>query len=125
MSRASPGVRPSSLRYQHDEAGDLVAVTDVMRNQQKYGYDDEHRLVWQQRPTGLTFHYRYDAAGRCVETWADSPARSTRASPPLSRRFCRMARRPRRACTTFDSTSTPMATREATDSVTFHRYFGN
>lgn len=56
--------------YTYDENGDLTAVTDADGHTTRYGYRD-HRLVFHRDPTGLTFHFVYDAAGRCVETWGD------------------------------------------------------
>ncbi|MCU0683368.1 MAG: DUF6531 domain-containing protein [Polyangiaceae bacterium] len=57
-------------RYAYDDAGDLIADVDAEENTTRYGYDD-HRLIWRIEPEGLTFHFRYDQQGRCVETWGD------------------------------------------------------
>src|SRR5262249_20093027 len=58
----------------YDELGDLVAVTNADARTTRYEYS-EHRLVLHEDPTGLTFHFNYDARGRCVETWGDYPGR--------------------------------------------------
>ncbi|WP_437763172.1 PAAR-like domain-containing protein [Sorangium sp. So ce281] len=62
------------VTYELDEAGDLVRVIDAGGAEVCYAYDDEHYLVRERQPDGLTFHFRYaDVLGqrRCVETWAD------------------------------------------------------
>ena len=38
-----------------------------------YRYDDDRRLIEMRLPTGLSYHYRYDLKGRCVETWGAYP----------------------------------------------------
>ncbi len=56
--------------FDYDEAGDLVASCDATGGTFRYGYE-RHRLVREERPAGLAFGFRYDAAGRCVSTWGD------------------------------------------------------
>ncbi|WP_438029331.1 RHS repeat-associated core domain-containing protein [Sorangium sp. So ce233] len=60
-----------AARYDHDKAGRLVRVTDADGHATSYAYDDDHRLVSYRLPTGLVFHFRYDQAGRGVETWGE------------------------------------------------------
>ncbi|WP_437933254.1 hypothetical protein [Sorangium sp. So ce341] len=69
---ASQGRWIALATYLHDERGDLAVVADAEGHQTRYTYD-EHRLVSTAHPNGVTFHYRYDAAGRCVETWGSLP----------------------------------------------------
>ncbi|WP_437570493.1 hypothetical protein [Sorangium sp. So ce542] len=59
--------------YVHDEAGDLVRVDDPVGTYESYTYDDAHRLTSLSHASGLTFYYRYDRAGRCIETWGAYP----------------------------------------------------
>ncbi len=55
-------------RYQYDDAGDLVGVTDAEGQHTRFSYI-EHRLIEEQRPSGMRIQYVYDTSGRCVETW--------------------------------------------------------
>jgi len=55
-------------RYQYDEAGDMVGVTDAEGNVTRFAYLD-HRLIEEQRPSGFRVQYVYDVSGRCIETW--------------------------------------------------------
>ncbi|WP_438001822.1 RHS repeat-associated core domain-containing protein [Sorangium sp. So ce185] len=125
VSRAPGGRSVVFARYQYDKAGDLVAVTDADGHTTKYGYDGEHRLVWQQRPTGLTFHYRYDAAGRCIETWADYPGAVDPCLAASVPALLSDGKTPAKGMHHVRLDFHPDGYSEATDSVTFHRYFGN
>jgi RHS repeat-associated protein len=60
-------------RYTYDDAGRLVSVEDADGGRTSFSYDDGNRLLSQTRPGGLTFFYRYDRRGRCVETWGEHP----------------------------------------------------
>ncbi|WP_437820147.1 hypothetical protein [Sorangium sp. So ce1078] len=100
-------------------------MTDADGHTTKYGYDDEHRLVWQQRPTGLTFHYRYDATGRCVETWADYPGAVDPCLAASVPALLSDGKTPAKGMHHVRLDFHPDGYSEATDSVTFHRYFGN
>lgn len=60
-------------RYEYDPVGNLVASTDADGSVTLYRYDDDHRITSLVHPNGLTFHYRYDALSRCVETWGELP----------------------------------------------------
>lgn len=64
------GSRVSYRTYEYDARGDLVATIDAIGRRIAYVYE-EHRLTKVIYPSGLTTHYRYDANGRCVETWCD------------------------------------------------------
>jgi YD repeat-containing protein len=59
-------------RYSYD-AGLLVAAEDADGHRFRYSYDDAHRLIQMELPTGLVFHFHYDKEGRCVETWGNRP----------------------------------------------------
>ncbi|WP_437627107.1 RHS repeat-associated core domain-containing protein [Sorangium sp. So ce1151] len=60
-------------RYEHDGLGNLIAATDADGNTTRFGYDEDHRLTQLTYPSGLVFHFVYDASGRCVETWGETP----------------------------------------------------
>jgi len=64
------GTWVSCARYEYDAQGDLVGTLDALGRGTTFSYD-AHRLTAQRSPTGLTYHYRYDQRGRCVETWGD------------------------------------------------------
>ena len=59
--------------YEYDPGGHLIAAADADGARWRYHYDDDRRLIDMRMPTDLTFHYRYDRKGRCVETWGDYP----------------------------------------------------
>ncbi len=59
--------------YRYDTAGRLVEAQDALGYPIVYAYDDRHRMVRQRLRSGLTFHYVYDRAGRCRETWGELP----------------------------------------------------
>lgn len=59
--------------YEHDDAGNLSAARDAMGHAVSYEYDEEHRLIVERAPTGCEARYRYDQAGRCVESWCNDP----------------------------------------------------
>ncbi|MEZ4371474.1 MAG: RHS repeat-associated core domain-containing protein [Polyangiaceae bacterium] len=50
---------------------DLVEAANADGETSRFSYTPEHRLEWQQQPSGLTFHYRYLPDGRCYESWGD------------------------------------------------------
>ncbi|HMA97137.1 MAG TPA: RHS repeat-associated core domain-containing protein [Polyangiaceae bacterium] len=60
-------------RFRYDHEGSLVEAIDADGNSTTYAYDAQHRLLQYRHATGLTFHFRYDREGRCVETWGDYP----------------------------------------------------
>ncbi|MCA9620712.1 MAG: HNH endonuclease [Myxococcales bacterium] len=74
--------RVTLVRYRYDAVGNLVTVIDAVGHHASFTYDDDHRLTSQTNRAGVTFHYRYDEAGRCVETWGDT---SQGADPSLVR----------------------------------------
>ncbi|WP_437946139.1 RHS repeat-associated core domain-containing protein [Sorangium sp. So ce296] len=68
--RTSRGRTVWYRRYEYDGKGDLVAALDAEGRRIEMRYE-EHRLVEQRYPSGLTAHFVYDQQGRCVETWCD------------------------------------------------------
>ncbi|WP_420829688.1 DUF6531 domain-containing protein [Polyangium aurulentum] len=67
------GAWTAIVRYFYDGAGRLITVEDADGARTSFSYDDDNRLLSQTRPSGLTFFYRYDRRGRCVETWGEHP----------------------------------------------------
>ncbi len=63
-------------RYAYDADGHLVAATDADGHETTYAYDEDHLLHTLRYPTGLTIHFRYDAGGRCKETWGEHPGQA-------------------------------------------------
>ncbi|WP_437940344.1 RHS repeat-associated core domain-containing protein [Sorangium sp. So ce341] len=58
--------------YTFDTAGDLVCATDAEGHASRFSYS-EHLMTSHTYPAGLRVVYRYDAQGRCVETWGEHP----------------------------------------------------
>lgn len=54
----------ATLRYAHDELGQLMAFTDGNNHTTRYRYDAFRRLVEETDPLGRSTGYTYDAAGR-------------------------------------------------------------
>ena len=69
-------------RFEYDARNDLVAATDADGHTTRYAYDEDHRLVRLEYPTGLVVHWVYDDLGRCRETWADYPSGTDPALEP-------------------------------------------
>ncbi|AUX39555.1 hypothetical protein SOCE26_009480 [Sorangium cellulosum] len=65
--------------YSYTAAGDLAEVVDPDGFATSFAYE-EHRITRHRYPGGMVFHYRYDAQGRCIETWG---APETGADPCL------------------------------------------
>lgn len=59
--------------YSYDTDGNLVSATNADGHETRYTYGEDHLLATQRYPTGLTATFRYDDAGRCIETWATYP----------------------------------------------------
>ncbi len=70
--------RERLVSYLYDAAGNLVRVTDADGHEARFTYDDDgdHRLTSATNRCGVTSHYRYDAKGRCIETWTDLDGRT-------------------------------------------------
>jgi RHS repeat-associated protein len=62
------------VRYQYDEAGDLVGVLDALGEPYRFAYES-HRMVRHTDRNGLSFHYAYEQAAdgswRVVHAWGD------------------------------------------------------
>src|SRR5207244_2183346 len=56
---AESNTRHVFVRYEHDKAGDLVAVVDALDNPYTFAYD-AHRMVRHTDRNGLSFYYEYD-----------------------------------------------------------------
>ncbi|WP_437296340.1 RHS repeat-associated core domain-containing protein [Sorangium sp. So ce426] len=66
----SPGGGWRAFRtYSYDDRGDLVSARDAVGNEERYDYDEQHRLVRRSEPGGLVAEFRYGDNGRCVEAW--------------------------------------------------------
>lgn len=58
-------------RYQYDDKGRLVRVTDADDYSWNYEYDEFNRLVRDTDRCGLSFCFRYDAQDRGIEAWGE------------------------------------------------------
>ncbi len=66
--------RLAVLRFEYDEAGNLVAAYDALGHPYVYSYRD-HVLIKETNRNGLSFHFEYDeycASGKCLHTWGDN-----------------------------------------------------
>ncbi len=59
--------------YTYDSEGNLVAARDADGGAVRFAYDERHRMTMDCDRIGLTFHFRYDETGRCIESWGDYP----------------------------------------------------
>jgi RHS repeat-associated protein len=61
--------------YEVDAAGNLVRCADAGGAETRYEYDEEHYLLEEIQPDGLTYHFRHepqsDGKKRCVESWGE------------------------------------------------------
>jgi RHS repeat-associated protein len=73
VRRGMRGARelPRIAAYGYDRAGCLTAWQDALGAREGYAYDAASRLVKLCYRNGYTFHYTYDAQGRCVEEHGD------------------------------------------------------
>ncbi|MCA9543773.1 MAG: RHS repeat protein, partial [Myxococcales bacterium] len=60
--------------YRYDSAGQLTQHIDRNRNPRRNAYDERGRLSKETDRNGYAFHFRYDAADRCVLTHGDDNA---------------------------------------------------
>ena len=66
-------VEHTFVRYEYDQAGDLVTVLDALGQPYRFAYADHH-LVRHTNRNGLSFHYDYDTGGedwRVTHSWGD------------------------------------------------------
>lgn len=67
----SKGRTVAYRRYEYNDLGEMAAAIDGEGHRVSYLYDAKHRLVEETFATGKVVHFRYDKAGRCVESWVD------------------------------------------------------
>jgi len=61
------------VKYTYDAGGRLVSATDRGLAPWHYAYD-EHTLIRETNPNGLSFHFEYEGRSegvRCIHTWGD------------------------------------------------------
>ncbi|MBK8252577.1 MAG: hypothetical protein IPK82_07905 [Polyangiaceae bacterium] len=117
------GVTITHATYTYDERGDLVCFVDADGFATYFEYDEDHRLTRQRLPDGPTFHYVYDAQGRCVESWGDygdkpDPALAPDLSPTLED-----GKTPAKGFTHIKLVYADDGYVEYSDSVRFQRFF--
>jgi RHS repeat-associated protein len=58
------------VQFEYDAAGGLSSAYDALGQADRYGYDLDGRLVWEELKDGGRFLFRYDSRGRCTQTSA-------------------------------------------------------
>lgn len=76
------GERTIFSRYEYDQFGNLTRHISADSFVTDYTYDEAHRLTSQSYPDGPTYHFVYDAQGRCVESWGAYPGENDPALDP-------------------------------------------
>ncbi|MFO0758009.1 MAG: RHS repeat-associated core domain-containing protein [Byssovorax sp.] len=113
------------VAFHYDDQGDLVATTDADGATQTFTYDDNHLMKSRTAPSGLTFFYRHDRHGRCVETWGEYPGKEdvslASGVPKLLADRETLAKGIHHIKLFFHDNNYS----EVVDSSTVHRYFGN
>ncbi len=65
----TPGVKKHSLiKYEYDKNGLLSGFKDALGNTCSYEYDSSSRMAKEANIGRMTYVFRYDAKGRCIET---------------------------------------------------------
>jgi RHS repeat-associated protein len=65
------GELPLVARYAYDAAGSLIEWEDALGARGSYAYDRGRRLTRMTDRNGYSFHFTYDAEGRCIEEHGD------------------------------------------------------
>jgi RHS repeat-associated protein len=68
VEQADPQPPTRLVSYEYDADENLIAWTDVLGHRATLEYDAAHRLTRKGDRRGYSYHYRYDAQGRCVHT---------------------------------------------------------
>ncbi len=58
-------------RFEYDAQQRLVAQYDALDHPYRFAWHADGRLARHTNRVGLSFHYEYDSAGRCVHSWGD------------------------------------------------------
>ncbi|MBL9026190.1 MAG: RHS repeat protein [Myxococcales bacterium] len=124
MNAVSQGAWIRFAEYAYDSAGDLVAVTDALGYTTTFAYES-HRMTMHKSPTGLTYHYRYDGQGRCIETWGDYGGKDDPALVEDAPRFLADGATRAKGIYHVRLDFGADGYREIVDSVTVDRVFGN
>jgi YD repeat-containing protein len=111
--------------YRYDASGDLVQALDAEGNGWAFRYDERHRLLAHTDRCGLTFHFVYDAEGRCVESWGAWPGGPDPSLAPGLPELLADGTTPARGVHQVRITFGPDGYREVADSTQVRRYFGN
>ncbi|KYF50739.1 hypothetical protein BE04_20775 [Sorangium cellulosum] len=58
--------------YSYTKMGELARAADALGHDQRYEYDEEHRLIKKTLKNGVNFYYEYDPdTGWCRRSWGD------------------------------------------------------
>ncbi|WP_437291940.1 DUF6531 domain-containing protein [Sorangium sp. So ce406] len=77
--------------YAYTKMGELASATDALGHADKYGYDEDHRMVKTTLKNGVSFYYAYDPeTGWCKKTWGDGGLHTVELRVDLERRITRL-----------------------------------
>lgn len=58
--------------YSYAKMGELASAADALGHAERYGYDNDHRMVKKTLKNGVSFYYEYDEeTGWCKRSWGD------------------------------------------------------
>ncbi|HTN84282.1 MAG TPA: DUF6531 domain-containing protein [Sorangium sp.] len=67
------GILDQWVDYAYTKMGELASAADALGHAERYGYDEDHRMVKTTLKNGVSFYYDYDPeTGWCRKTWGDS-----------------------------------------------------
>ncbi len=71
LVQKNPGEWMRLAEYAYDADGRLIRAADADGHAHYYAYNERNQLTLDQDRAGLRFHFRFDAEGRCIESWGD------------------------------------------------------
>ncbi len=112
-------------RYQYDDLGRLVRVTDADDYSWTYEYDQYNRLVRDTDRVGLSFCFRYDEKDRGIEAWGEYAGRKDPSLADDLPMFLADGKTRAKGIYHRKFDYHPRGYTEVTDTTETRRYFGN
>ncbi|AUX39750.1 uncharacterized protein SOCE26_011450 [Sorangium cellulosum] len=77
--------------YTYTKMGELASAADALGHVERYGYDEDHRMVKTTLKNGVSFYYAYDPeTGWCKKTWGDGGLHTVELRADLEKRITRL-----------------------------------